>query len=147
LRSLVLPLPGFDQPRSFGYLFDLIYTRDMWMHRIDICDAIGRRMTLDPAHDGRIVALAVKDLAEKSKRGLHGGATLLELTGAAGGSYRIGDNSTPQATVEMDVFTFAVLTSGREKAATILSGSRAVLSGDTAVGKAVLDFCENRVLY
>ena len=147
VRSLVLPLPGFDEPRSLGYLFDVIYTRDMWMHRIDICHATGKKMQLDSYHDGRIVALAVKDLAEKSKRGLHGRAALLELTGAAGGSYQIGENSTPQATIQMDVFTFAVLTSGREKAANVLTGSRAVISGDTAFGKTVLDFSENRVLY
>jgi uncharacterized protein (TIGR03083 family) len=147
VRSLVLPLPGLDQPRSLGYLFDLIYSRDMWMHRIDICHAIGRKMPLDAAHDGRIVALIVKDLAEKSKRGLHGGAVLLELTGAAGGSYRIGENSTPQATIEIDVLTFAALTSGREKAANVLTSSRAVISGDTTFGKTVLNFSENRVLY
>lgn len=104
-------------------------------------------MPLDAAHDGRIVSLVVKDLAEKSKHGLHGRAALLELTGAAGGSYRIGENSTPQTTIEMDVLTFAALTSGREKAATILSGSRAAISGDTTFGKTVLDFSENRVLY
>jgi uncharacterized protein (TIGR03083 family) len=147
MRSPALPLPGFDQPRSLGYLFDVIYTRDMWMHRIDICNATEKKMQLDSYHDGRIAALAVKDLAQKSKRGLHGRSAVLELTGAAGGSYRIGGNSTPQAIIQMDVFTFAVLTSGREKAANVLTSSRAVISGDRAFGKIVLDFSENRVPY
>lgn len=147
MRLLVLPLPGLDQPRSLGYLFDLIYTRDMWMHRIDICNAIGKQPLLDASHDGRIVALIVKDLAEKSKRGLQGRAALLQLTGAAGGSYQIGENATPQVAIETDVLTFAALTSGREKAAPILSSSRMALSGDKAFGKTVVDFSENRVLY
>lgn len=147
LRSLVLPLPGLDQPRSLGYLFDLIYTRDMWMHRIDICHATGRHIVLDAAHDGRIVALIVKDLAEKSKRGLDGHAVQLELTDAAGGSYRIGESPTTQATIEMDVLTFAALTSGREKAASVMTRPSVVISGDAAVGKSVLNFSENRVLY
>jgi uncharacterized protein (TIGR03083 family) len=147
IRSLVLPLPGFDQPRSLGYLFDVIYTRDMWMHRIDICNATKKKMQLHVHHDGRIAALIVKDLAEKSKRGLHGCAALLELSGAAGGTYRIGENSTARATLRMDVFTFVALTSGREKAANVLTSSKVVISGDTAFGKSVLDFSENRVLY
>jgi uncharacterized protein (TIGR03083 family) len=147
LRSLVLPIPGFDQPRSLGYLFDVIYTRDMWMHRIDICHATGKKMELDSTHDGRIAALAVKDLTEKSKRGLRGRSAVLELTSAAGGSYRIGENPRPEATIEMDVFTFANLTSGREKAANVLTSSRAVIRGDTTFGKTVLNFSENRVEY
>lgn len=35
-RDIPLPLPGLDQPRSPSYVFDLIYTRDMWMHRADM---------------------------------------------------------------------------------------------------------------
>ena len=119
----------------------------MWMHRIDICNAIGKKPLLDASHDGRIVALIVKDLAEKSKRGLQGRAALLQLTGAAGGSYHIGESPAPQVTIEMDVLTFATLTSGREKAAPILSSSRVTMSGDKAFGKTVIDFSENRVLY
>ncbi|MBZ0287734.1 MAG: maleylpyruvate isomerase family mycothiol-dependent enzyme [Anaerolineae bacterium] len=147
LRSLTLPLPGLDQPRSLGYLFDLVYTRDMWMHRADICIATGRRMPLDAAHDGRMVALVIRDLAEKSRQGLHGRSAVLELTGAAGGSYRIGRSPTPEAVIEIDALAFCVLTSGREKAANILSSGRAVIKGDIPFGRTVLNFSENRVLY
>lgn len=147
LRALTLPLPGFDQPRPLGYLFDLVYTRDMWMHRIDICLAAGREMPLDAVYDGRMVALIVRDLAEKSKRGLHGRSAVLELTGVAGGSYQIGQNPTPEAVIELDTLLFCILTSGREKAANLLTNSRAAIRGDVAFGRAVLDFSENRVLY
>lgn len=147
LRGITMPMPGLDQPRSPGYLFDVIFTRDMWMHRLDICNATGRKMPLDPAHDGRMVALIVRDLAEKSRRGLDGRSAVLTLTGAAGGTYRIGSDDAPTAVVEIDTLTFCILTSGREKAANLLTGGQATISGDIAFGRSVMNFCENRVLY
>lgn len=147
LRDIPLPLPGLDQPRSPGYIFDLIYTRDMWMHRIDICQATGRKMTFDSGHDARTVALIVRDLALKCRRGLGGRAAILELTGAAGGRYQIGHTTHADAMIEIDIQTFATLTSGRDKAAQVLAENRARLSGDTDFGKQVVQFMENRVLY
>lgn len=147
VRSITLPAPGLDQPRSMGYVFDLIYTRDMWMHRMDICVATGRTMTIDSDHDRRIVALIVRDLAEKARHGLKGRGALLELTGPAGDSYHIGGQPSTEATVTLDVPTLALLTSGREKAVAIMADARAHISGDVDFGRAVLDFCENRVLY
>jgi uncharacterized protein (TIGR03083 family) len=147
LRGLTLPLPGFDQPRSMGYLFDLIYTRDMWMHRVDICSATGRKMPLDSSHDARINALIVRDLAMKSKSGLNGRSAILQLTGTAGGTYRIGQNLTADTTIEIDTLDFCILTSGREKAANLLMNENTHIHGDIAFGRAVLNFCENRVLF
>lgn len=147
LRGLTLPAPGLDQPRSLGYMFDLIYTRDMWMHRIDICLATDRPVTLDAAHDRRTVALIVRDLALKSRRGLNGRAAILDLTGAGGGRYTIGANTAPEATVTMDPVSFANLTSGREKAGNVVRQPGTALSGDIAFGRSVIDFAENRVLF
>ncbi|MBK8137202.1 MAG: maleylpyruvate isomerase family mycothiol-dependent enzyme [Anaerolineae bacterium] len=147
LRAPVLPMPGLDQPRSLGYLFDIIYTRDMWMHRLDICRAIGRAMPQDSTHDRRTVALIVRDLALKSKQGLQGRSAILTLVGAAGGSYRIGSDAAPTTTIEMDALEFCVLTSGRDKAADILAGAHATISGDVEFGRAVVEFSENRVLF
>lgn len=147
LRAPALPMPGLDQPRSLGYLFDVIYTRDMWMHRLDICRAVGRAMPQDSAHDGRTVALIVRDLALKSKQGLQGRSAILSLSGAAGGSYRIGSGAAPTTTIEMDVLAFCVLASGRDQAAGILAGSHTAISGDIEFGKAVVQFSENRVLF
>jgi uncharacterized protein (TIGR03083 family) len=147
LHWFALPVPGFDQPRSFGYLFDLIYTRDMWMHRIDICRAAGLNMALDAAHDGRTVALIVRDLAMKCKRGLNGRAAILELTGAAGGRYHIGGSATPSATIQIDALDFSVLASGRDKAASVLANRQATISGDGVLGRDVVNFIENRVLF
>jgi hypothetical protein len=119
----------------------------MWMHRIDICNATGRTMPLDADHDRRTVALVVRDLAEKSKRGLQGRSAILDLTGVAGGTYRIGSGATPTASIEMDALAFCVLTSGRETAADVLASAGAAISGDLALGRAVLQFSENRVLF
>lgn len=55
---LYLPILGLIQ---MSYLTDIIPTRDMWMHRLDICQATGREMVLSPEHDGRIVALIVRE--------------------------------------------------------------------------------------
>lgn len=147
VRGPALPMPGVDQPRSLGYLFDLVYTRDMWMHRLDICRATGREMALDANYDRRTVALIVRDLALKALRGLGGRSAILDLTGSAGGAYRIGADIEPSAHVQLDALTFCILTSGRTSAADVLASGEAAISGDRAFGEQVIRFCENRVLY
>jgi len=64
-----LPIPGMG---SFGYLMDIIYPRDEWMHRYDICAATGKKMVITPEHDGRILDLVLLDIAKKLKRQLAG---------------------------------------------------------------------------
>src|SRR5712671_5886310 len=51
VRAMRLPLPLLGVV-PLGYLTDLIYTRDMWMHRLDICRVTGREMVQTPRHDG-----------------------------------------------------------------------------------------------
>jgi uncharacterized protein (TIGR03083 family) len=85
LPLINLPAPVGRQPVS--YLFDVGFTRDGWMHRIDLAHAIapaGARVPLDvdEAHDGRIVADMVAEWA-----GTHGEPFTLHLTGPAGGTY------------------------------------------------------------
>ncbi len=147
VRAPKLPLPGLDQPRSPGYLFDLIYTRDMWMHRHDICSATMRPMDLDANHDGRVVALVVRDLAEKSAKDMRNLAAILELAGPSGGSYRLGADEAPLVSIEMDALDFCVLTSGRDRADNVLAGSQVVIHGAVDEGENVVRYFENRVLY
>ena len=64
-----------------GYLLDVIYTRDAWMHRVDIARATGHEMVLTPEHDGRIVADVVAEWARR-----HGQPFTLTLDGPAGGT-------------------------------------------------------------
>lgn len=147
VRALKLPLPGFDRLRPLGYLFDVIYTRDMFMHRHDICSATARPMALSAGHDGRIVALVVLDLAEKVRRDFADQAALLRLTGAAGGVYKMGTSGAPAATITIDALDFCVLTSGRGTASDALERGLATLSGDRALAEALVVYFENRVLY
>jgi uncharacterized protein (TIGR03083 family) len=90
------------QPLS--YLFDMGFTRDVWMHRIDIARAAGLQPELTPEHDGRIVAAIV---AEWSRR--HGRPYRVTLTGPAGGTFHLGDGD-PQT---IDATEFARILSGR----------------------------------
>ena len=43
--------------QRLGYLLDMGFTRDVWMHRMDIARAADAAPDLTPEHDGRIVAL------------------------------------------------------------------------------------------
>ena len=87
------------------YLFDMGFTRDVWMHRIDIARAAGIAPELTPEHDGRIVA---DILAEWSRR--HGQPYRLTLTGPAGGQFRAGDGGDAQS---VDAVEFVRILSGR----------------------------------
>lgn len=98
--------PGHSEPWTVAYLFDVIYTRDTWMHRIDIARATGRPIELSAAHDGRIVADLVADWARR-----YGGPVGLTLTGPAGGRFETG---TAGPAIEVDAVTFARNLSGRD---------------------------------
>lgn len=96
--------PVFEKWRV-GYLIDTIYVRDAWMHRIDVCRAIGRAPVLTPDHDGRLVADVV---AEWSRR--LGRPFTLVLTGPAGGTYSGGPGG---PVIEMDAVEFCRVHAGR----------------------------------
>ncbi|MEP6980709.1 MAG: maleylpyruvate isomerase family mycothiol-dependent enzyme [Nakamurella sp.] len=78
---------GAREPWSFGYLVDVILTRDPWMHRIDIAHATGRPLRVTEDHDGVIVADVVAEWA-----GRHGKDFDLTLTGPAGGKWQVGSD-------------------------------------------------------
>ncbi len=105
-------IPGEVQ-WTVGYLFDIIHTRDPWLHRIDLSRAIGRDIVLSADHDGRIVADVVADWARR-----HGQPFTLTLSGAAGGWYRAGDGG-PE--LELDAIEFCRILSGREQGRGLLT--------------------------
>ena len=78
---------GAREAWRFGYLTDVILTRDPWMHRIDISSATGKPMHLTADHDGVIVADVVAEWADR-----HGADFHLQLTGPAGGTWEVGTN-------------------------------------------------------
>ena len=103
LPLINLPAPVGRKPVS--YLFDMGFTRDVWMHRIDLTEAAGTEFNADAEHDGRIVADMVAEWAET-----HGEPFDLVLTGPAGGHYASGENGEH---VESDTLEFFRVLAGR----------------------------------
>jgi uncharacterized protein (TIGR03083 family) len=93
---------GVREPWTFGYLIDVILTRDPWMHRLDIAAATGTPPRLTAEHDGVIVADVVAEWANR-----HGKDFELTLTGPAGGTWRAGANG-PAWTLDAVDFCRAV---------------------------------------
>ena len=112
--TYVSELPG-EGPWTVGYLFDVIHTRDPWIHRADISRAIGREMTLSADHDGRIVADVVADWARR-----HGQPFTLTLSGPAGDSFCSGAGG---GDLDLDAVEFCRILSGREPGTGLLATS------------------------
>ncbi|MEO6957513.1 MAG: maleylpyruvate isomerase family mycothiol-dependent enzyme [Antricoccus sp.] len=105
VRALRVPFGPPLGIRSVGYLMDRIYTRDAWMHRIDVSQATDRALVLTAEHDGRLIA----DLVEEWGAA-HGQPFDLTLTGRAGGHWSRGCGPTP---VSLDAVEFARILAGR----------------------------------
>jgi uncharacterized protein (TIGR03083 family) len=106
-----LPVPetqvvGEQRERwTFGFLFDVVLTRDTWMHRTDISRTVGRELELTAEHDGVLVADVVAEWAQR-----HGRPYRLRLTGPAGGEWAAGESGEE---LELDAVDFCRLLSGR----------------------------------
>jgi uncharacterized protein (TIGR03083 family) len=110
-----LPLP-FGPPIGWAplkYLLDVGFTRDVWAHRIDIHQAIGRPMHLTADHDGRLVADIVAEWAK-----IHREPFELVLDGPAGGKFTQGVDG---ERVELDALEFIRTLAGRRPATGVLS--------------------------
>jgi uncharacterized protein (TIGR03083 family) len=105
LRAVPVPFGPPLGTRPLGYLTDRIYTRDAWLHRVDIARATGRELVLTPDHDGRIVADVVAEWARA-----HGRPYRLTLTGPAGGTWSSGDGGEEMT---LDAVEFCRILSGR----------------------------------
>jgi hypothetical protein len=106
--------PPFDRDGwRLGYLMDVIYNRDAWMHRVDVRRAIAREMVLTSDHDGRLVSDVVTEWARR-----HGKPFTLSLTGPAGGSFVAGEGGDH---IELDAVEFCRILSGRATGAGLLS--------------------------
>jgi uncharacterized protein (TIGR03083 family) len=106
--------PPFDGERwRFGYLVDTIFTRDTWMHRLDISRATGRPMVLSTGHDGRLIADVVAEWA-----GRHGRPFTLTLTGPAGGRWHVGEGGED---IELDALEFCWVVGSRRPVSGLLA--------------------------
>lgn len=114
MRTVTVPLSaggstasGMPRTVNLGRLADIIYTRDVWMHTIDIGRAVARPPDMaEPVHR-RIVADVVAEWARR-----HGKPFDLILTGPAGGHYRTAD-AFGAAASEYDAIEFCRILSGR----------------------------------
>ena len=97
-------LPG-ESGWTVGYLYDVVLTRDPWIHRVDLSRAVGAQLDLSPDHDGRIIADVVADWSRR-----HGQPFTLALSGPAGGEYQAGSGG-PR--LELDAVEFCRVLSGR----------------------------------
>ena len=100
-------VPGM--PRfSIGYLLDVIYNRDLWMHRLDLALATGQPFAI-VGHDRHIVEQVIRDLA----LAWSAPSITLELTGPAGGTWLIGP-SEPIAAIRAEATAMMRALAGRD---------------------------------
>jgi len=108
---------GATERWTIGFLLDVILTRDTWMHRVDLCAALGREPELTPDHDGLLVADVVAEWAAR-----HAQPYRLRLTGPAGGEWSSGDgDGGGPGALELDAVEFCRLLSGRGSATGLLA--------------------------
>ena len=106
--------PPFDAERwRYGYLVDTIFTRDTWMHRLDISRATGRPMELTAGHDGRLVADVVTEWASRHRQPF-----TLTLTGPAGGQWRSGEAGEH---LQLDALDFCWIVAARQPGAGLMA--------------------------
>ncbi len=109
------PMP-FGPPvgwKPLTYLLHMGFTRDVWMHRVDVAVATGAEMVVTPEHDGRIVGGIVAEWAQ-----IHGEPFTLVLEGPAGGEYAQGDGGEH---VCIDAVEFCRVLAGRAEGKGVLS--------------------------
>ena len=106
LRALPFkPGAPFDGVWRLGYLVDVIFNRDAWMHRIDLTRATATPLVLTPDHDGRIVADVVAEWARAHRQPFD-----LTLEGPAGGVFAQGAGGDE---LRLDAVDFCRMVSGR----------------------------------
>lgn len=130
LRKIQIPAQPMPGMMSLAYLVDVIYPRDQWMHRMDICRATGKALVITPGHDERLLDLVMRDIARKVSGSY---ALVVNITGPLTASYRLGRGE-PQAEITIDYRDMNRRASGRitpDEAleAVTIQGDRAVAAG------------------
>ncbi len=81
----------------------------------------------------------MRDLAVNLHQELKGISLVYNLTGPAGGCWRIGPAETPAVTIRMDTLDFSRLTSGRLTPDEVRDQSPVVIDGDVEIANRALD--------
>lgn len=121
VRAIRIPLglnsgssmPGTQSRMSIGQLMEVVYTRDIWLHTVDIERATGVTADREGEIDHLVIGDAVADWLE-----LHGQPVTLRLTGPAGGTYAQGEGG---PTITIDAIEWARTVSGRERGEGLLA--------------------------
>lgn len=98
---------GMPRSVNLGRLLDVVYTRDVWMHTVDIAQATRQVPPMEDPVNRRIVEDVVADWARRHRQPFD-----LTLTGPAGGSYHSG---TGGPSLEYDAVEFCQILSGRAR--------------------------------
>ncbi|HEY0645039.1 MAG TPA: maleylpyruvate isomerase family mycothiol-dependent enzyme [Nocardioides sp.] len=108
LRRVPLPrFAGLRRGARLSYLLDVVYVRDVWLHRVDLHRATGVDLPVSSA-EGEVVAQVVRDLDLE----WDAPALVLELTGRGAGRWTVGEGE-PFAAVTEDAVALMRLLSGR----------------------------------
>lgn len=135
IRSLLLPVAGAKAPVS--YLIDVIYPRDIWMHRMEIALSTSHPIERAADHEGRLTALVMRDLARRLNPVLASRSVVYRLTGPDGGMFRFGPSDGPATVLTLDTVDFHLLASGRRTAEEARALTR--ITGDQDLGALALD--------
>ena len=101
---------------TLGFLFDIIHTRDPWLHRIDLARATGHPPVVSAEHDGRIIADVVSDWARTHRQPFR-----LTLTGPGGGRFATPGHGELDESLQLDAVEFCRTLSGRTPATGLLA--------------------------
>jgi uncharacterized protein (TIGR03083 family) len=124
-----------DVPRmSLGYVWDILLARDLWMHRDDVCQALGRSFDAGPYAE-ELIAQVIYDLEAAGPFWGDRPAVVLELTGQGGGTYRLGREE-PVGRATVDAVGYMRTLSGRDDAPVVTGDAAAV----DAVSSCRMDF-------
>ncbi|GAA1588986.1 MULTISPECIES: maleylpyruvate isomerase family mycothiol-dependent enzyme [Kribbella] len=121
LRRMSMTFNGFRM--NLGYIHDILLARDLWMHRDDVCQALGRPFDVGP-YGGELVAQVMYDVIDGPWWGDRP-AVELELTGAGGGTYRLG-RGTPVGRAAVDAVGYMRTLSGRDDAPMVTGDPAAI---------------------
>lgn len=113
LVSFQVDMGDLEERWKLGYLTDVILTRDAWLHRVDLCRAVGAELELTADHDGRLVGDVVAEWAQRHGRPYH-----LTLTGPIGATFTADTKPSPGEPhavepITVDAVEFCRVVSGR----------------------------------
>lgn len=107
-----LPVPPAGMMR-LRELLQRIFSRDMWIHRLDIADATGRAFELSGDHNALMLALVLEDTARFVRKRSPAANVTLHLQGDGGGTWQLADGRAAPVALSLPVTDFVRRSAGR----------------------------------